>query len=170
MRETPETVMSFQLGDLSVINIFTNNIQKHSVYVHLICFSLHESFMIFFNFLTVCDENTTEHSSWSSRNKSSSHQKPSVIFSLNNNIKHCQAFLLGSYLVSRKAFKWKTIHHNPTPTAILFMILSLLPKLCSSWVISILSSWIYFANNSFSCDLACRYMSNLVGLMPKWKT
>ena len=72
--------------DLSVIHIFTNNIQKHSVYVHLICFSLHESFMIFFNFLTVCDENTTEHSSWSSQNKSSSHQRASVTLSKNNNI------------------------------------------------------------------------------------
>ena len=74
-----EEYLNCKNKDLSVINIFTNNIQKHSVYVHLICFSLHESFMIFFNFLTVCDENTTEHSSWSSRSKSSSHQRGGVI-------------------------------------------------------------------------------------------
>ena len=70
------TYLNCKNKDLSVINIFTKNIQKHSVYVHLICFSLHESFMIFSNFLIDCDENTTEHSSWSSRNKSSSHQEP----------------------------------------------------------------------------------------------
>ena len=110
------TYLNCKNKDLSVIHIFTNNIQKHSVYVHLICFSLHESFMIFFSFLTVCDENTTEHSSWSSQNKSSSHQRASVTLSKNNNIyryRYYQSFLLRSYLVSYIAFKWQTINYTP---------------------------------------------------------
>ena len=67
--QVSDSLMNFQRylncknEDLSVINIFANNVLKHSAYVNLICFSLHENFMIFFNFLTACDENTTEHSS-----------------------------------------------------------------------------------------------------------
>ena len=105
------TYLNCKNKDLSVIHIFTNNIQKHSVYVHLICFSLHESFMIFFNFLTVCDENTTEHSSWSSQNKSSSHQRASVTFSKNNNI-----YILPSPFVAKLPGKLQSIQMvNYTP-------------------------------------------------------